>query len=357
MKDNINIISTGIINLIYKNNKKIIVYSPSIFNDICELLKEIYNININAFNNDIKNFDKEKNILINHILNIKDSKNNSSKEKNENIFYNEEELSSTKDNENKLSIIENDIFNSENNFDKNKNTKNNEKEGNSFQQINSTITSFQGSRNNLNTNLTNEYKYLSQLNNNHIPYNSKGLTKKSSMSDKLASNLIKNLTTKNIINNKHYLPKIKGQKMRKDSNCDNNINSNNNNNNIYIIKNNEQKNVIKEKDKIIAKNKSKLIPCPNNRTPSAKICQGNYPTPNNNISNNYGYDEICYKNNNKINYKSISNKNVNIFCKSNSKPKNTNLSKDNNNGKIHGNISNKICIIAEKTKETNIIFK
>ena len=363
MKDKINIISTGIINLIYKHNKKIIVYSPSIFNDICELLNQIYNININAFNNDIKNFDKEKNILINHILNIKDSKNNLSKDKNENIFYNEEELSSTKDNENKLLVIENDIFNSENNFDKNKNTKNSEQEGNIFQQISSTATTFQGTRNNLNPNLTNDYKHLSQLNNNHIPYNSKGLTKKNSMSDKLASNLAKNLTTKNISNNKHYLPKIKGQKMRKESNCSNNSNNNNNNNNnnnIYIIKNNEQKNVIKEKDKIIAKNKSKLIPCPNNRTPSAKICQGNYPTSNNNISNNYGYDEICYKNNNnnnKINNKSISNKNINTFSKSNTKPKNINLPKDYNNVKIHGNIPNKICIIDEKINASNIIFK
>ena len=53
MRDNINLISTGIIDLIYKNNKKIILYSPYIFQEICEILNEIYNKNINAYNNDI----------------------------------------------------------------------------------------------------------------------------------------------------------------------------------------------------------------------------------------------------------------------------------------------------------------
>jgi hypothetical protein len=68
LKDKTNIISTEIIKIIYKKNKKIILYSPTIFNDICELLNEIYEININAFNNDIANFDKDKNIIINHIF-------------------------------------------------------------------------------------------------------------------------------------------------------------------------------------------------------------------------------------------------------------------------------------------------
>ena len=205
MQDNINIISTAIIDLIYKNNKKLIVYSPLLFQDICELLNEIYNININAFTNDIKNFDKEKNIIINQILNIKDA-NNNSKDKNNIMFYTEEELSSTKDNENILSSIENDILNLEINFEKNKNPKNNEQDGlngNILQQINSTASSFQAIKNNV-SNTT-----------NHIPFISRGFTKKDSLSDKTASNIIKSLTSKNIGNNKHYLPKIKGQKIRK----------------------------------------------------------------------------------------------------------------------------------------------
>ena len=358
IKDKINIISTEIIRMIYENNKKIILYSPSIFNDICVLLTEIYDININAFNNDIANFDKDKNIIINRILNIKDT---SVKDKNNNnIFYSEEDLCSTKDNENILSIIENDIFNCENNnIDKCKSAKNNEQDNNLFQQINSTISSFQGTRNNINGSMTNEHKHISQISNNHIPFNSKGLTKKNSMVDKVASNILKSLTSKNI-GNRHYLPKIKAQKIKKDLNSSNNSN-NNNNNNLFTIKTNEQKNgirEIKEKEKIIIKNKCKLIPCPQSRTPSAKICQGNNPiTNNNNISNNISnnasnnccYDEILHKNTySKASNKSISNKNLNLFSKSNSKIKAPNYQKDYNNTYIHGNLSTKMCIISEK---------
>jgi hypothetical protein len=351
LKDKTNIISTEIIKIIYKKNKKIILYSPSIFNDICELLNEIYEININAFNNDIANFDKDKNIIINRILNIKDSSSND-----KNNIYNEEDLCSTKDNENKLAIIENDIFNSENNnMDKSKNTKTNEQD-NIFQQINSTITSFQGTRNIINGTMTTEHKHINQISNNHIPFNSKGLTKKNSMSDKVASNILKSLTSKNIGNNKHYLPKIKAQKIKKDLNCSNN--SNNNNNNIFTIKTNEQKNGIKEKEKIIVKNKCKLIPCSQNRTPSAKISQGNNPITSN-ANNNYGYDEIFHKNtvNYKVSNKSISNKNLNLFSKSNSKSKGPNFQKDYNNSYIHGNLSNKICIFSEKNNTNNVFFK
>lgn len=347
MKDNINIISTAIIELIYKNNKKLIVYSPILFQDICELLNEIYNININAFTNDIKNFDKEKNIIINQILNIKDSNNANSKDKNNIMFYTEEELCSTKDNENMLTSIENDILNLEINFEKNKNQKNNEQDGlngNILQQINSTASSFQAIKNNV-SNTT-----------NHIPLISRGFTKKNSLSDKVASNIIKSLTSKNIGNNKHYLPKIKGQKLRKDSNSSNNSGNNNKNEPIINI---NSKNGIKDKDKIISKNKSKLIPCSQNRTPSAKIYDGNLQN-NNHINNNVTYDEISYKNNNyKINNRSISNKNVNINI--NLKPyingKGLNLQKDFNNAYVHGNISNKIYINAEKTNTGNAFFK
>ena len=349
MKDNINIISTAIIDLIYKNNKKIISYSPALFNDICDLLNEIYNKNINAFNNDIKNFDKEKNIIINHIFNIRESNSNKeiSKDKNNIIFYKEEELCSTKDSENILFTIENDIFNLEYNFEKNKNQKNNEQDGlniNLMQQINSTASSFQAIKSNLS-------------NNNHIPYNPRGFTKKNTMSDKATSNIIKSLTSKNIGINKHYLPKIKGQKLLKDSNCSNNS-SNNNKNEPIIINHNykngtKEKDREKEKDKINTKNKTKLIPFSQNRAPSAKMHEGN------NINNNTTYDDISYKNNYKVNYRSVSNKNVNMALKQYIKEKALNLQKDPNNTYVHGNnITNKIFINAEKTNATtNAFFK
>ena len=368
IKDKINIISTGIIDLIFKYNKKLIVNSPMIFQDLCELLDEIYKININAFNNDINNFDKDKNIIINRILNIRGVDDNK-------ILYTEEDLYATKDNENRLTIIESDIINRENNFEKNKNPKNGIKDGiynnksnydlngNFLQQIKSTSSSFQVNNNNIVNNTTaNEYKYTNNNSNifSQIPFNPRGNTKKYSLSDKSTSDIIKSLTSKNIINNKHYLPKIKGQKIRKDSNCSNN--SNNNNNNIFIIKNNEQminnyKNGIK--DKISSKNKTKLIPCSHNRTPSAKMYQGNFPI-NNNVNSNFNCEEIINKNNNeKLNNKSISNKNVCISIRPNSKSKTISFKKENtnnnyNNNCIHGNNSNKICINAENN--TNNTF-
>lgn len=69
------------------------------------------------------------------------------------------------------------IFNNKNNYDLN---------GNILQQINSTSSSFQDIKNNNNSNinntLSNEYKYLGQINNNlnifnQIPFNSRGSTK------------------------------------------------------------------------------------------------------------------------------------------------------------------------------------
>ena len=72
MKDEVNIISTGIINLIYENIKKIMAYSNEVFEDLCEQLNEVYNNNVQKFNQDTKNFDEEKNIIINKILNIKE---------------------------------------------------------------------------------------------------------------------------------------------------------------------------------------------------------------------------------------------------------------------------------------------
>jgi hypothetical protein len=275
-------------------------------------------------------------ILIEELLGL--SLNNlmaNKKDKNNIIFYAEEELNSTRDDENRLISIEKDIFNFENNSENNKKKKSAEQET-ILHQINSTTSSFQAIKNN--------------LNNNYIPFNQRSIFKKNSMSDN-SSNITKSLTSKNIGNNKHYLPKIKAQKLRKDSNGSNNGNTNN----IYTIKNSEilPNSTFKNgfKDKIIAKNKSKQVPCSQNRTPSAKICKGNYPMNNKNINiniNNNTYDELNLKNNySRRSNKSISNKNINHFyLKPNTKT--LNFQKDYNNTYIHGSLSSKIYINAEK---------
>ena len=324
MKDNVNIISTGTINIIYKYIKKIIRYSHGVFQELCEEIKDIYNINIQKFNHDIKNFDKEKNIIINKILNINDS--NELEE-----FFNKDDIIKIKEIENKFIILENDIFNFELNFHKIKNQKKNgggdiENNKNNheitrsiFQRVSSTSTSFQAL-----TGLT-----------NHIPFNQRLNTKKNSLTDK-SSNILKSLTSKNISNNKLYLPKIKTK--RKDSNCSNGNNNNNINSNIYVIKPK-----ISEKDIIMAKNK-KLLPFSKNRTPSAKtLKKNNNNSPiNNNNSNINNTNNNCEEFNFKArsNKKSISNKNINFFVKPNIK------------GNIQGN--NKIYINAAEKINTSV---
>ena len=325
MKDNVNIISTGTINIIYKYIKKIIRYSHGVFQQLCEEIKDIYNINIQKFNHDIKNFDKEKNIIINKILNINDS--NELEE-----FFNKDDIIKIKEIENKFIILENDIFNFELNFHKIKNQKKNgggdiENNKNNheitrsiFQRVSSTSTSFQAL-----TGLT-----------NHIPFNQRLNTKKNSLTDK-SSNILKSLTSKNISNNKLYLPKIKAK--RKDSNCSNgNNNINNNiNSNIYVIKPK-----ISEKDIIMAKNK-KLLPFSKNRTPSAKtLKKNNNNSPINNNNSNINTNNNCEEFNFKArsNKKSISNKNINFVVKPNIK------------GNIQGN--NKIYINAAEKINTSV---
>ena len=361
MKDEVNIISTGILNLIYQNIKKIIAYSNDVFHELCEEIKEIYNINIQKFNNDTKNFDKEKNIIINKILNIKDST-----ETNDSQYLQSDELNQIKETQNRLSIIENDIINFETNFhkikhqkkgDNSENNKNNiEVTRSIFQRISSTSTSFQAIKNNTNISGISNTSIFNQF--YHIPFNTRVNVKKNSLTDK-TSNILKSLTSKNITNNKHYLPKIKGK--RKDSNVGSNnannicnINSNNINNNLFVIKaNNGQINKVicgeKDKEKIFLKNK-KLNPVPKNRTPSAKAPKGNSNSPvnhgnNNNMNSNC--EEFFYKA--KTSKKSISNKNINyIFKQSQNKSNMISLQKDYNNN-IFAQGSNKIYINAEKT--------
>ena len=351
MNDKVNIISTGIIKIIYANIKKIISYSNDVFNDLCDELNEIYNINSQNFNHDMKNFDKEKNIVINKILNIKELY-----ETSQNIFL--DELTEVKDNENKLSTIENTIFNFELNFhkQKNKKTENIETNKNSheiitrsiFQRVSSTSTSFQALKNNINLSGVSNNNIFNQ--NHHIPFKSRLDVKKNSLTEK-SSNILKSLTSKNITSNKHILPKIK--KNRKDSNfsCNNGMNNNNVNGNIYIIKaNNFQGNkviICNEKEKIVSKNK-KLAPFSKNRTPSAKTLKAN--SPNNNI--NCNCEELCYKA--KTNKKSVSNKNINLFMKPNNKTNSISLQKDYNNLLYLQGNSNKIYINAAEKINTSV---
>ena len=350
MKDKINIISTGVIKIIFENIKKIISYSNDVFNDLCDEINEIYNINSQNFNHDMKNFDKEKNIVINKILNLKESY-----EMSQNMLS--DELTQIKDNENKLSTIENDIFNFELNFHKQKNKKPENVENNKnnheiitrsiFQRVSSTSTSFQALKNNINLSGISNNNIFNQ--NYYIPFNSR-LVKKNSLTDK-TSNILKSLTSKNITSNKHILPKIKGK--RKDSNfsCNNGvINNNNVNGNIYIIKTNNcqgNKVICNEKEKIVSKNK-KLAPFSKNRTPSAKALKAN--SPNNNI--NCNCDEFCYKA--KTNKKSVSNKNINLFMKQNNKTNAISLQKDYNNLLYLQGNSNKIYINAAEKVNTSV---
>ena len=73
LKDKVNLISLNTIELIMKYIKKIVSYSKEKFFDVCENLQEVYDINTKALNE--KNseiiFDKDKNIIINKIIDIK----------------------------------------------------------------------------------------------------------------------------------------------------------------------------------------------------------------------------------------------------------------------------------------------
>ena len=351
MKDKINIISTGIIEIIYNNNKKIISYSSDIFQEICDSLKIIYEANIKAFNTDIKNFDKDKNILINHIFNIKDSNNTSSKNKTSLTFYAAEELNSIKDNENKLSSFEHDILNYEIISEKNKNQRTGENQDNVnlFHLVNSTNSSFQAAKNMLYGTLSGEYKNINQINGNYLTSKQRSSVKTYTMTDKATSNIVKNLTSKNM-GNKHYLPKIKMQKIRKDSNSSMMIN-NNKNNNIYTIKSteiiNNNKNVNKEKEKQNFKNKAKIAITSQNRSPSAKTYQENTPV-------TYETPNDINENINSMYYISKSNKNVSLSLRPFLKQKTLSLHKDYNNTYLQRNMPSKIIINADKS---NTFFK
>jgi hypothetical protein len=177
MKDKVNLISTKAIELIYIYSKKIISYSTKKFQELCNILNEIYELNIKAFNeNDNKDkkkeiiFDKEKNIIINKIISINN---------NVNKYYTDEEISKEKEIENKLFMNETEIFK----LDKSANNKNKSKI-----KIDSNFTFI---NNNSNTNNINSNNLINSNNNNNIiEYN------------KVSSNILQ-LSSSNFQNNKN----------------------------------------------------------------------------------------------------------------------------------------------------------
>ena len=175
MKDKVNLISTKAIELIYIYSKKIISYSTKKFQELCNILNEIYELNIKAFNeNENKDkkkeiiFDKEKNIIINKIISINN---------NVNKYYTDEEISKEKEIENKLFMNEIEIFK----LDKSANNKNKSKI-----KIDSNFTFI---NNNSNTNNINSNNLINS-NNNIIEYN------------KVSSNILQ-LSSSNFQNNKN----------------------------------------------------------------------------------------------------------------------------------------------------------
>ena len=273
MKDKINLISTNAIEILYTYNKKIISYSTEKFHELCEVLNQIYDINIKAFNdNENKNndivFDKEKNIIINKFISI-----NNDIDK----FYTEEEINKEKESENKLLVKENEILKyskSINNRNKSKinlhnNTNNNfiinSNNNLEHKNINTNIlqissSSFHGNKNNnnniINSNHYTGRKYPTTILNNKNTLNLFNITQKEKNAkitpwiEKSSSGLFKdkktktniilnsfnkdnkcinndlnnthfnnkhNSTSKSITYNKHYLPKLRDLKInRKD---------------------------------------------------------------------------------------------------------------------------------------------
>ena len=420
MKDRVNLISTSAIELIYINNKKIIAYSIKKFQELCNILNEIYDLNIKAFNNidkDNKNdeiiFDKEKNIIINKIITINNNINN---------FYSEEELNKEKENEDKLLTKENEIFQLDKSFNNknksklniisnisnnsNNNTKNliehNKLNNNIFQISSSNFQNNYKINNNINPSAFSGHKNIGSIINNKNSLNSFNMSQKEKEQkinqgiEKSSSGLYNNRkrknsssknnivfcnlnkenkhntndinnnpynnrhqsTSKNIIYNKYYLPKLRGSKINKDINYINNNRKgiditfnkistkmdDNEEKNYNNINNNNKKeyNIEIINNKKIIKNDLKLISFTQNRVPSAKMkIMNSYPimsgedNPNLNLKNtdnenktsthnnsNLRYNYVLNNNkgnNNNFNIKSISNKHINMIVRPKSK--------------------------------------
>lgn len=321
MKDKNNILSICTIELIYKYNKKIIAYSFEEFKIICEILNEVYKLNSEIYNKDIKKFDKEKNRLINQILNIKGINNH--------LKYSEEDLFVLKDNENNLYCIENDIFNWEKNNKINKIQNKDGRKCSSDLHVDNIFKSsvpLIGLRN-----LSND-KYINLI----------GCRKSRKLSDKISSNIIKSLTNKNLVNGRTNLPKIKGHNPGKDSI----LKLQSNKNNLFLFKSSEPINTklnnFDMEKSIILKDKSQYFQKGHKRLPSSKIYKGIAS----NIIGNIPNEESCNK---KTNNKSVSNKNINSVRKHITRAKTLCLQKEINSNYLN---SNKLFIYADKNQNS-----
>jgi len=373
MKDKVNLISTKAIELIYIYSKKIISSSTKKFQELCNILNEIYELNIKAFNeNENKDkkkeiiFDKEKNIIINKIISINS---------NANKYYTEEEISKEKEIESKLFIKETEIFK----LDKSANNKNK-----SNIKIDSNFT-FINSNNNTNSNNNNGNIIINSNNNNIMEYNKVSPNILQLSSSNFQSNKINNINSSifsahkligTMINNKNSLnlfsssQKEKGQKIspwieksssglfkdRKRKNSNSKISIGNFNKVNTKIDDNEEQNFTNHNKinrnnntNIFNKNDLRLISFTQNRIPSAKIkIMNSYPiisredNPNLNLKDydnekkissnnrsNLGYNYVFNNNNgnnNYLNMKSISNKHINMTLRP--KSKNVKLRRD-----------------------------
>ena len=372
MSDKVNLISTNIIQLIQIYNKKIIIYSPQKFKDICKSLNKIYDLNIRNFLDDLKNFDREKNKIINQILNII---NKNEKNANNNIFYSDEELLEVKEIENKLILNEKDINSFETNCEKSsKNIKNiigsclDNENINLISKMNlNSNNCFCNFKNNtdfsLNANYLNPFNLLFGFQNQNNDFKCPCCNKDNNLYKK-------GKTVKLFSNNKHLLPKLKGLKIKKDSFS----NEKQIFNNINVIKpkekvsNNSINNTkLENKEKNVSKNKIRTVPCGHYRVPSAKITKGNFSDQNTIINNNCGEAkkvnkgfENCSICNNispkkahrnsvegrNVKGKSVSNKQIHMTLRPNSKT--IRLRNDGSNSKIYinaekANADNSIC--------------
>ena len=376
LKDKVNIISNNAIELILKYNKKIISYSKEKMNDICNILYEIYDINVKAFNNKNNDiiFDKEKNIIINKIININN---------NINKYYKEEELNEENTKENKLINNENNIYKQHNNINNNNNNDiniiNDENTKINIFQSNKHIS--QNNRYNLNNNnqnkniILNSYekpkngkifqflekpmKLFKDKNNKNLSTKCNNIFKNNFNKENKRTNgdinirninkrhnsMTKNLRNLNYNNTRYFLPKLQdNKKLEKENNIINN--DINNVKSVDFINNNNL-----SSEKKIRKNSTNT----KNRIPSAKIrlIDSSYPLinnpdeikkniddkKNNNINNNlrYSYNNDSY--NYALEDKNISNKYFSMTMRPKSK-----IMKLNKNSFI----SNKIYIDANK---------
>ena len=102
-KDKVNLLSIGAIEILFKYSKKVICYSKEKFLAACQILNEVYDNNTKSLNNKNQEitFDKDKNIIINKIINVSN---------NINKYFSEQDLNEEKNKENKLLINENNIY-------------------------------------------------------------------------------------------------------------------------------------------------------------------------------------------------------------------------------------------------------